>query len=102
MKKYMYLILSMVLFSSSAQAYKECTVQIDRLYTGDDGHLWLFFKNGGAAYIQQDNVNFRNIYSMVLAAHMANRVITVRFVSDAAVCNQGTRTDLQGVFLESN
>ncbi len=96
------MIMSVLLFSTNAYAYKECTVQISRLYAGDNGSFWMLFKNGGSTYITQDNVNFKNIYSMVLAAHLAGKTLTVRFEADGTLCNQGTRTDLVGVWLEGN
>lgn len=92
----------MLFLSSNAYAYKECQVKTDRIYVGDNGYLWISFKNGGATNIQQNNVDFKNIYSMVLAAHLANKEIIVRFASDTAICNSGIRTDLQGVWLYNN
>ena len=66
---------------------------------GDSGILWLNFEKGGAAYIHQDDVNFKNIYPLILAAQMANKNIIIRYKSDEVICNTGTRSDIQGVWL---
>ncbi|MEO1189504.1 MAG: hypothetical protein AAFW60_10565, partial [Pseudomonadota bacterium] len=46
--------LGMLLLSaafSSAQAYTQCTKKIDRIWTGDEGNIWLLFVDDGSAKI---------------------------------------------------
>ena len=36
---------------STASAYTECKSGVEKLYSGDDAHFWIFFKNGGSGYL---------------------------------------------------
>ena len=98
MKKLMLALL--VFVSSSANAITECApTTTDNIYVGDDGSLWMIFANGGSAYIQQSDPDFKNIYSLVLAAHMANKPIKVRYSTPNAKCDAANRNDIQGIWL---
>ncbi|NOU52141.1 hypothetical protein HG263_16550 [Pseudoalteromonas sp. JBTF-M23] len=90
---------SLALLSINAFAYKECTVETSRLYIGDDGHLWLQFINGGLANMKASDIDFEHTYSLLLAAQMADKKVTVRFKDDNAQCNSGTRSDIVGVWV---
>ncbi len=87
--------------SSSSFAYKNCTEQISSIYVGDNGWLWMTFKNGGVAHIKNTEVDFKNILSVVLAAHMASRDVVVRYwdSGNSATCSE-TRGDIQGVSIK--
>ncbi|CCN46595.1 hypothetical protein MADA3029_420060 [Vibrio nigripulchritudo MADA3029] len=100
MKKLL-LFLSVLLVSnvSFADSYKECVENTSRVYVGDDGILWLSFKDGGSALIKRDDPDFKNILTVVTAAHMANRSIIVRYVDPAATCSGPVRSDVRGVWL---
>lgn len=89
----------MAIMSTSSFAYKECPVKTSRLYIGDNGSLWMTFVGGGAASIRNSDVDFEMTYSLLLAAQMSDKTVTIRFQGDDALCNSGTRTDVAGVWL---
>ncbi|MDP2576045.1 hypothetical protein Q8W40_27995 [Vibrio penaeicida] len=100
MKK-LVLFLSALLVSniSFADSYKECVEKTSKVYVGDNGILWLSFKDGGSALIKRDDPDFNNILTIVTAAHMAGRSITVRYIDSTATCSGPVRSDVRGVWL---
>ncbi len=93
-------VISFVVFlciSSSSFAYKNCPEEISSIYVGDNGWLWMTFKDGGAAHIKNTETDFKNILSVALAAQMAGRDIVVRYwdSENSANCSE-TRGDIQG------
>ncbi|MFL0803284.1 MAG: hypothetical protein K6L81_06175 [Agarilytica sp.] len=94
------LIIFFSLFSLNTYAVKECSVSLYRVYVGDaNAVLWLTFKNGGHAHVDKSDINYEAMLSVALAAKLADRTITVRFEDTNAVCNEGTRGDLRGIWL---
>ena len=93
------LTLSLILFSNFSFAHKECLEEINTLYVGDDGYLWLGFKDGGMANIKDTDSDFKNILSVALAAHLGSRKVTMRYSSDSATCSE-IRSDIQGVWIK--
>ena len=91
--------IALIFISSSSFAYKECAVKTNRLYIGDNGSLWMTFVGGGAANMRNSDVDFKDTYSMLLAAQIADKNVVVRFSDTNAQCNTGTRSDIQGVWL---
>ena len=91
------IMISMV--SMSSFAYKECQVKTSKLYIGDNGALWMMFVGGGVANMRSSDVDFDRTYSMLLAAQMADKTVTVRFQDSDAGCNSGRRSDIAGVWL---
>jgi hypothetical protein len=93
--------LMFVFLSTSAFSITECPVNISKLYVGDGGGiLWLSFVKGGAAHVSQNDINFKSILSVSLAAKMADKDIVVRFVESNVTCNSGTRGDVRGIWLK--
>ncbi len=74
-------------------------MKTNRLYIGDNGALWITFVGGGAAYMKNTDVDYKDTYAMLLAAQMSDKTVVVRFQSDDALCNSGTRSDISGVWL---
>ncbi|ARC92138.1 hypothetical protein B6A42_08555 [Vibrio coralliilyticus] len=100
MKKLVLLISALFVPNISlADSYKECVENTSRVYVGDEGILWLSFKNGGHALVRPDDPDFKNILTIVTAAHMADRSITVRYIDPTATCSGSVRTDVRGVWL---
>lgn len=87
-----------LIISTPAFAYKECSEEIKSVYVGDNGFLWVTFKNGGIANMRDTDVDFKSTLSVLLSAHMAGRGITVRYASDSATCSE-SRNDIQGIWV---
>jgi len=94
------LICVLMILTSEVFAATECRKTTNKIYVGDDAALWLVFSGGGSAYINETDKNFKNIYSLVLAAHMAQKSITVRYSADNVQCSSESRNDIRGVWLE--
>jgi len=92
-------IIFLVLFSPNLWAVTECQVKTIALYVGDHGVLWMEFANGGSAYIEPTDADFKNIYTLVLAAQMSDKAITVRYDADNVSCKAAQRSDVRGVWL---
>lgn len=97
MKKILLIIL--VMFSIPSLSYKECGMKTQKIFVGDDGYMWMMFVNGGVANMSKDDIDFDKTYSLLPAAQMAGKEVTIRFSSDSAVCNQGTRSDIRSVWV---
>lgn len=95
MKNILFLLLC-ALFSMTSYAYKSCEEEIKSIYVGDNGFLWVSFKTKGLANMPQTDVDFKSTLSVLLAAHMANRKVVMRYTSDSATCSE-TRSDIRGV-----
>lgn len=81
----------------AAHAYVECTVTPERYYVGDDGVLWVIWKQGGAGIIWQTDPDFKPTLAAVLAALLANRTMTVRY-ADGSACT-GWPVPIGGIWL---
>lgn len=94
------LLAGLLFVSVNALAITECPSQkIDRIYVGEDGQLWMIFEGDSSAYITKDDPDFENLYALVLAAHMANKPVSVRYSTSDSQCNLHNRNDVQGIWL---
>ena len=98
MKK-IFLLISILLFSISSHAYKECLEEVSSIYVGDNGSLWVLFVDGGAANMPSSDVDFKNTLTLLLSAKMAGRQVSMRYTSDSATCSD-TRSDIRGVWIK--
>lgn len=80
-----------------SQAYIECNVNPQRYYVGDDGTLWIVWKEGGAGIIVHTDPDFRPTLAAVMAALLGNRAMTVRY-ADGSVCT-ASPTLIVGIWL---
>jgi hypothetical protein len=92
-------LLSLTLFSFSSHAFKECLEEINSVYVGDGGYLWVSFIDGGLANMSSTDVDFKNTLTLLLSAKMAGRQVTMRYTSDSATCSD-TRSDIRGVWIK--
>lgn len=92
-------ILGALLCPQKAHAVTECEMKVQRLFTGDDGALWIFFANGGSAAITRADPDFETTTSFAMSALLASRPITVRYAADGVACTASPRHDLVGLYL---
>ena len=99
MKKILLGLLGAFALSSQAFAYTECTVNITRIFSGDDGAIWVIYQEGGYFNIYKDDPNQKNSFTLATAALMAGNQIIVRFKSDNVPCAVGKSGDFAGLWL---
>lgn len=93
-------LLCLVLPLQGANAYSECTVNISRVFSGDNGHVWVFFAQGGAAYLSPTDPDKEATLALAMTALVASRPVIVRYEADGVACNViSSRGDLTGFFL---
>jgi hypothetical protein len=65
----------------SAQAYTECAYTIQTIYRGDSGFMQVQFNGVPPDYfnLSTTNVDFKDIYAMVLTALVAGNTVLVRY-----------------------
>jgi hypothetical protein len=82
-----------------ALAVTECAVNVQSLFTGDDGGVWIFYTNGGSAIIYKTDPDFETTVSFAMSALLASRPIAVRYAADGVGCTASARSDLAGLYL---
>jgi len=82
-----------------ASAYTECTINLARIYVGDDGYVWLHYTNGGSGYLLPADLDKVGTLSLATTALVAQRQMVVRYQADGVACNTASRSDLVGVYL---
>ncbi len=82
-------------------AVTECTGRAIRVWTGDEGTVWVVMDTGANWYVGPSDPDTKNILATVTAALISDRSITVRFSADGASCVGGIRGDVVGMWLHS-
>lgn len=95
----LFFLAALALLPQSASADTECTVNIARIWIGDDGYLWLWYTNGGSGYLQPGDPDREGTLSAGTTALVAQRQMIVRYQADGVACNATARSDLVGVYL---
>ena len=91
-------VLGLAFPHQSAGAYTECSVQISRVFSGDDGMIWMFYAQGGAAYLAANDPDKEATLTLAMTALVASRPVVVRYQANGVTCTE-TRSDLIGFFL---
>lgn len=87
------------LMSISASAETECPVKIYKVFSGDNGRVWLFYKAGGSAYLLADDPDLKSTLSLATSAAVAGNEVIIRYQADGVACTSEGRNDLVGFFL---
>ena len=95
----LWFLLVLALIPQRASAYTECTVNISRIWIGDDGYLWLLYTNGGSGYLLPNDPDREGTLSAGTTALVAQRQMIVRYQADGVACTSTGRSDLVGVYL---
>lgn len=82
-----------------ALAVTECPVNVQSVFTGDDGSVWIFYTNGGSGIIYKTDPDFETTVSFAMSALLASRQIVVRYAADGVACTASARSDLVGLYL---
>ncbi|MBO9709663.1 MAG: hypothetical protein J7521_15775 [Caulobacter sp.] len=89
---------SCLVAATPASAFTECQGQVNYLYFGDGGTLYIYLTNGMAGTILNNNPDKASYLSIALTAKAANRTLVIRLASNGASCS-GAPTDVVGVAL---
>ena len=104
------LSLSAALLASPAlAATHECGSKINKIFAGDEGHIWLYFQSGISARINPTDPDQKNILTLATSALLADKPVIVRYDTTlgSAVCNPASGADygyipVVGLFLSAN
>ncbi|MEM1088666.1 MAG: hypothetical protein AAGH90_13145 [Pseudomonadota bacterium] len=84
---------------STAQAYTQCTKKIDRIWTGDDGNVWLHFADDGGVKILSTDPDKEAILAAAMTALVSDLYMIVRYTANDVPCAEDGRDDVRGVYL---
>lgn len=98
------LITSGVIFAASlfpiySLAATECTVKVIRIFSGDEGYVWLFYQNGGSAYLLPSDPDLKNTLALATVALTTGNSVAVRYLADGVACTSSGRSDFVGMHL---
>lgn len=82
-----------------AFAYTECTLNIQRMFSGDNGYVWLHFTNGGSAYFVPTDPDIATTTAFGMTALAGGRTVTIRYSADGVACTSTGRSDAIGLYL---
>jgi 3'-phosphoadenosine 5'-phosphosulfate (PAPS) 3'-phosphatase len=90
-----------LIWMGCSHAVTECSTSILRIYTGDEGVVWMVFNDSLTAYVTAADPDAKNILASGLAALMGDKIVTIRFMADNVPCNHtaGVRSDVTGMWL---
>lgn len=91
--------IALLMSITNAYSYTECTVQIEKVWTGDEGWVWLHYTQGGSAKISPEDKDQKNILSLALTALTSGKTMIIRYQEDNANCTSTSRSDVKGVYL---
>lgn len=98
MKK-IFLSVLFVFFSVPALAFTECTVDIKKIYAGDNGAIYVIYQNDAGFNIAPDDPNLKNALTLATSALMNGNQLVVRYKSDNVSCATGKLGDFGGLWL---
>ncbi len=91
--------LIVLISSMSAFSYTECPINIQSIYAGDNGSIYITYENGGFFNIEPSDPNLKSALTLATAALMGGNQLVVRFSSNDVNCAAGKIGDFQGLFL---
>lgn len=95
-------VVSLFVLGSTAHASTDCSVNLSKVWAGDDGHVWMLYTNGGSSYVTPSDPDTKNILALATMALMGNKTLAVRYVANSVACASTGRNDVVGVYLNNN
>jgi hypothetical protein len=92
--------LTLALLAEPSLAYTECDVNLQKIFSGDDGYIWFHFTNGGSAMIVPTDPDKQAMTALATSALMGGHPMTIRYSADSVVCNSLGRSDVIGLYLK--
>ena len=81
------------------RASTECLVDIERVWSGDNGNFWLHYSTGGSAYLSAGDPDLSVTASLATTALATGKRMIVRYSADNVACTEFGRSDVAGVYL---
>lgn len=78
---------ALALSAQPAHAATNCTLSVQRVTSGDDGYVYIYFTNGGLAAIYPTDPDKELTVSLAMTALVSSRQVGVRFTADGIACN---------------
>ena len=94
---------TMLLVPAYSFAVTECTGKVAKIWTGDNGFIWLFLDSGVSGDLPPTDSDAKNILAISSIALVTGKTVTVRFQADSLPCDSSTnsRDDITGVYLNN-
>lgn len=85
--------------SARAEAATECQANMEKIFSGDGGTVYLYLNNGGGgAVVSASNANKDAVAALALTALATGRQVRVRYTANDVNCST-IRTDFEGMWL---
>lgn len=85
--------------AAPAHAYTECSGNVQMIWAGDGGTIWIHLQNGGAAIVSNTDPNREAVIALGTTALVTSRQVTIRYAANGVNCSQSGRTDFTGMYL---
>jgi hypothetical protein len=89
-----------ICFPLTASAYTECSVTLEKMFSGDDGSVWFHFTNGGSAYVLQTDPDTAVMTSFGITGLISSRPMVIRYNANGVSCTSFGRSDVVGLYLK--
>lgn len=85
--------------STPASASTQCQGNVQNIWAGDGGNVWITLTNGGSVDILPNDPNREAALSLATTAMITGHQIVVRYAADNVACTAQGRTDFVGLYL---
>jgi hypothetical protein len=92
-------IFALLPLSESAKAYTQCQSNVEKIWAGDGGYIWIHFTSGGSTYLAPNDPNREAVIALSMTALTGSRQVIVRFAADGVSCASTGRSDFVGMYL---
>jgi hypothetical protein len=82
-----------------AHASTQCQGNVQNIWAGDGGNVWITLTNGGSVDIAPNDPNREAALSLATTAMISGHQIVIRYSTDNVVCTSQGRTDFVGLYL---
>ena len=92
-------IFALLPLSESAEAYTQCQSNVEKIWAGDGGYIWIHLTNGGSTYLAPNDPNREAVIALSMTALTGSRQVIVRYAADGVSCTSTGRSDFLGMYL---
>ena len=93
------MLLAILCSGQEVLAYTQCQSNIQKIWAGDGGYIWLHLTNGGSTMIAPNDPNREAVISLATSAFLTSHQIIVRYAADGVDCTSTNRADFVGMYL---
>ena len=92
-------MLALLPFSEPAKAYTQCQSNVEKIWAGDGGYIWIHLTNGGSTYLAPNDPNREAVMALSMTSLTGSRQVIVRYAADGVSCASTGRSDFVGMYL---